>query len=277
VQVTQRLRTETELRRALEQGQLRVVYQPIVDAVSGRPLGTEALVRWEHPERGTIPPTDFIPIAEETGLIGELGQWVLEVACRQGAAWQERFDATLEMSVNVSGRQIANRMFPAEAAHTAAAGGLRPGTLLVEVTESVLIEEAESPVATLHRLREHGVRLVLDDFGTGYSSLSYLKHFPLDGVKIDRSFIAGLDDSPMDTAIVKAVIDMSRAGAMTLVAEGVETEGQREHLAALGCTRLQGYLFSRPLAADAMTAYLEAHFSAGALGPGRRGAHRTRR
>jgi diguanylate cyclase (GGDEF)-like protein len=259
VLVSDRLRTESDLRRALERDQMKVYYQPIIDARTGQPRGAEALVRWDHPERGLVPPGEFIPIAEETGLIHDLGRFVLETASAQCAEWQRRFDMPLEISVNVSGRQIANPQFPAEAAAIAERSGLRPGTLMIEVTESVLIEEAESPVTVLNKLRKHGLRLVLDDFGTGYSSLSYLKHFPIDGVKIDRSFVAGLFDSPMDTAIVRAVVDMSRAGDITVVAEGVETEEQQDHLVALGCERLQGFLFSRPIPAEHLSAYLAEH------------------
>ena len=257
-EVLARLRIEAELRRALDHGELRVHYQPIIDTVSGQPTATEALVRWEHPERGLIAPLDFIPIAEETGLIIDLGRWVLEQACEQGAAWQRRFGLPLKMFVNASGRQIADPQFPADVAEIAQRSGLGPGTLGLEVTESVFIEEAGSTMAVLTELVEGGFRLVLDDFGTGYSSLSYLKQFPLDGLKIDRGFTQGLGRSPVDTAIVKAVIDMSRALGLTVVAEGVETEEQLEQLRLLACPRAQGYLFSRAQPAEEMSEYLGA-------------------
>ena len=194
-QVLARLRVEAELRRALDHGELRVHYQPIIDTATGRPAATEALVRWEHPQRGLVPPLDFIPIAEETGLIIDLGRWVLEQACAQGAAWQRRFGVPLKVFVNASGRQIADAQFPAQVADIVRRSGLLPGTLGLEVTESVLIEEAESPMTVLNDLVDQGLRLVLDDFGTGYSSLSYLKDFPLHGLKIDRAFTRGLGSS----------------------------------------------------------------------------------
>jgi diguanylate cyclase (GGDEF)-like protein len=173
-QVLARLRTETELRQALDHGQLLVYYQPIIDVASGQPVATEALVRWRHPHHGLVPPLDFIPIAEETGLIIELGRQVLQRTCEQGAAWQRHFGVPLQMFVNVSGCQIANSLFPAEVADIARRCGLLPGTLGLEVTESVLIEGAGASITVLNELHAHGLRLVLDDFGTGYSSLSYL-------------------------------------------------------------------------------------------------------
>jgi diguanylate cyclase (GGDEF)-like protein/PAS domain S-box-containing protein len=257
-EVLARLRIEAELRRALDNRELRVHYQPIIDTRGGQPTALEALVRWEHPRRGLIAPLDFIPIAEETGLIIELGRWVLEQACQQGAAWQRHFGVPLKMFVNASGRQIADPQFAADVAEIAQRSGLGPGTLGLEVTESVFIEEAGSTLAVLTELVEGGVRLVLDDFGTGYSSLSYLKQFPLDGLKIDRAFTKGLGRSPADTAIVKAVIDMSRALGLTVVAEGVETQEQLEQLRLLACPRAQGYLFSRAQQAKAMGEYLGA-------------------
>jgi diguanylate cyclase (GGDEF)-like protein/PAS domain S-box-containing protein len=256
-EVLARLRIETELRQALERGELRVHYQPIVDAASGQPLGIEALVRWEHPEHGLVPPLDFIPIAEETGLIIDLGRWVLETACEQAAAWQRRFARPLKIFVNASGRQIADPLFPADVAEIVRRSGLLPGSLGLEVTESVLIDDAGSTMAVLNELKDDGVRLTLDDFGTGYSSLSYLKQFPLTGLKIDASFTNGLGSSAADTAIVKAVIDLAQALGLTVVAEGVETEEQLGHLRRLGCTRAQGYLFSRAAPAKEMGEFLQ--------------------
>jgi len=257
--VLTRLRTETELHRAIANGELRLHYQPVIDVASGLPLATEALVRWQHPERGLIAPAQFIPIAEETGLIAEIGRWVLEQACAQGARWQERFGDDLQMYVNVSGRQIASPMFPALVADIAARSGLRPGTLGLEVTESVLMEEAESPMTVLNRLRDHGLRLVLDDFGRGYSSLSYLKHLPLDGMKIDRTFTDGLLGSSKDVAIMRAVIDMAYALGMSVVAEGVESSSQLHQLQRLGCRTVQGHHFSRARPAQEISGYLERH------------------
>ncbi|HUA11070.1 MAG TPA: EAL domain-containing protein, partial [Solirubrobacteraceae bacterium] len=208
----------------------------------------EALVRWMHPRHGLVPPLDFISIAEETGLIMELGRHVLSEACAQASAWQRRFDAPLQVFVNVSGCQLANPAFPAEVSDIAARSGLLPGTLGLEVTESVLIED-DSALAVLGKLHERGLRLVLDDFGTGYSSLSYLRQFPLDGVKVDRSFTDGLGASPRDAAIMRAIVEMCRALDLAVVAEGVECAAQLEQLEELGCELVQGYLLCHPMPA----------------------------
>jgi diguanylate cyclase (GGDEF)-like protein len=256
-EVLARLRVETELRYALDHGELRVHYQPIIDIETGQIRAMEALVRWEHPEHGLVPPLDFIPIAEETGLIIDLGRWVLETACEQGAAWQRCYDRPLKMFVNASGRQIADPLFPGEVAAIVRRSGLIPETLGLEVTESVLIDEAGSTLSVLNQLVKDGVRLTLDDFGTGYSSLNYLKQFPLVGLKIDSAFTKGLGRSTADTAIVKAVIDLSQALGMTVVAEGVETEEQLGQLRRLGCARAQGYLFSRARPAEEIAEFLD--------------------
>jgi diguanylate cyclase (GGDEF)-like protein/PAS domain S-box-containing protein len=255
-EVLGRLRIETELRHALDHDELRVYYQPIVDTATGVPRGMEALVRWQHPQRGLIAPGDFIPVAEETGLIIDLGRWVLETACRQGAIWQRQFGRPLKMFVNVSGRQIADPLFPVEVAEMVRRSGLRPGTLGLEVTESVLIDPAGATMTVLDQLTADEVRLTLDDFGTGYSSLSHLKQFPLAGLKIDAVFTSGLGGTTADAAIVKSVIDLARALGLTVVAEGVETDEQLSHLRQLGCTRAQGYLFSRARRAEEIDALL---------------------
>jgi EAL domain-containing protein (putative c-di-GMP-specific phosphodiesterase class I) len=256
--VMTRARTEAELCRAVDRGELRVWYQPVIDLVTGQLISTEALARWEHPERGLISALDFIPIAEEIGLIAELGLHVLEHACHQTAAWQQQFDTALGVSVNVSGRQATNPRFPAQAASIAERCRLRPGTLALEITESVLMEEADSPAAILKTMQEHGLTLALDDFGTGYSSLSRLKRFPLDVLKIDRSFVSGADCNTDDRAIVKATIDMAHAVGLTVVAEGVETREQEDYLRAFGCDRAQGYLYARPQPAPALALVLAA-------------------
>jgi diguanylate cyclase (GGDEF)-like protein/PAS domain S-box-containing protein len=253
-----RVRTETELRRALDGGELEVYYQPVVDLATGRPVSTEALVRWQHAKRGLIGPLEFIPIAEETGLIALLGLQVLEHACRQTAAWQRDIDPRLGVSVNVSGRQALNPLLPAQVAAIAEHSRLAPGTLALEITETVLMEEADSPTTVLDSLQEYGLSLVLDDFGTGYSSLSRLKRFPLDVLKIDRSFVSGVHCNADDRAIVKATIDMAHAVGLTVVAEGVETREQEARLRVLGCDRAQGYLYARPQPADAITDVLAA-------------------
>jgi EAL domain-containing protein (putative c-di-GMP-specific phosphodiesterase class I) len=257
-EVMLRLRTETELRRALEGGEFQVWYQPMIDLVTGRPVSTEALVRWEHPERGLTAPLEFIHVAEEMGLIADLGLEVLDRACRQTATWQQQFDMSLGVSVNVSGRQATNPQFPAEAAGIAQRSELRERTLTLEITESVLMEEADSPTAILGTMQEHGLTVALDDFGTGYSSLSRLKRFPLDVLKIDRSFISGVDSNAADRAIVKATIDMAHAVGLKVVAEGVETREQEDYLRAFGCDRAQGYLYARPQPAPALALVLAA-------------------
>jgi diguanylate cyclase (GGDEF)-like protein len=257
-QVLNRLSTEHELRAAIESDELEVHFQPIVDVTDGRPVALEALARWRNPARGLLGPDQFIAVAEETGLIVELGRRVLELASRQTAQWQRRFGTALGLSVNVSGRQLADPGFLTDVPAQVRVSGMHPGTLALEITESVLLEDAESPLAVLTALHEQGVRLELDDFGTGYSSLSYLKRFPLDGLKIDRSFLADFDTDPRAAAIVEAVISMSSALAVNVVTEGIEAEVQLERIRRMGCHRAQGYYFCRPLAADAMTDWLAA-------------------
>ncbi|MHB8492486.1 MAG: diguanylate cyclase domain-containing protein, partial [Solirubrobacteraceae bacterium] len=236
VQVLSRLRTETELRQALQRGELRVHYQPIIETAGGRPVAAEALVRWEHPDRGLVPPLEFIPLAEETGLIVELGRQVLEQACAQGAAWQRRYGVALDMYVNVSGLQMRDLRFPTEAAQIAQRNGLSPEALGLEVTERTLVGDTSASLAVLKELNaQHGLRLVLDDFGTGYSSLSQIKNFPLSAVKVDRAFIDGLGSQPEDEAIMKAIVEMCHALGLTVVAEGVETDAQHQMVRELGC------------------------------------------
>ena len=250
--VLTRLRTENELRRGIEHDELRVVYQPVIELSDGSVTAVEALVRWQHPERGTVDPVDFIPVAEESGLIGALGDWVLTAACRDGAAWQARYPRAepLLVCVNTSPRQLANGAFPARVADIMGRHGLAPGSLALEITESVLMEEAHAPVTVLASLREYGLRLMLDDFGTGYSSLSYLKRFPLDVLKIDRSFVAGLGRDEEDSAIVAAIVQMAQTLGLMVIAEGVERPEQLERLRELGCDRAQGRLIAGPMPAE---------------------------
>jgi diguanylate cyclase (GGDEF)-like protein/PAS domain S-box-containing protein len=255
--VIRRMQTESELRHALDAGELRVHYQPIVGLADRRPIGVEALVRWQHPDRGLLGPGEFIAVAEESGLIGELGLWVMRESCSQAAAWQRTFSPQLGLSVNVSGRQIAQPAFPTAVTDIVRASGLAGGTLMLEITESVLIEEADAQVTVLSELRDLDLRLVLDDFGTGFSSLSYLQRFPLDGLKVDRSFVSALDNDGADaSAIIDAVTRMASGLGLHLVAEGVETEAQAARLAELGCAYAQGYLFARPMSADQVSEYL---------------------
>ena len=243
-----RVDLENDLRRAIEFGDLRVHYQPLIDLTTDRIVGFEALVRWQHPVRGLVPPLSFIPLAEETGLIIPLGRWVLETACRQAMRWRDaRPDGPqLMMSVNLSARQFVQPDLVDQVAAILTETGLDPSTLELEITESVVMDQSEVGIRSLHRLRDMGVRLVLDDFGTGYSSLAYLKHLPLDTIKIDRTFVAGLDGEA-DRSIVEAVIALAHGLRISVVAEGIETEAQFEILRSMGCDIGQGYLFARPL------------------------------
>jgi diguanylate cyclase (GGDEF)-like protein/PAS domain S-box-containing protein len=258
--VADRLSQESRLRHALEADQFTLHYQPQVSARDGLWIGAEALIRWNDPQRGLLLPADFLPLAEETGLIVPLGRWVLEQACTQAAAWQS--DACrrrpYRVSVNVSGHQLLADDAPAMVAAALASSGLDPARLAVEITESVLLGETSAAVKVLTELNALGVRIFLDDFGTGYSSLSYLKRLPFDAVKLDRAFVRGLDESSVDQQIIGAVVQMVRALGMTVIAEGVETEAQRTRLRELGCHVLQGYYFARPMPAAEMTAMLGA-------------------
>ena len=253
----ERLRTESDLRRALERDEFHVLYQPIFDTVTLRPMGVEALVRWQHPTRGIVGPVEFIPLAEETGLIAPLGKWVLEHAVAEVADWRLRFpDVPLRVAVNVSGQQLARPEFLHEVRAALAASGLPPESLGLEITESILIKESGSPRTTLEALRAMGVKVLIDDFGTGYSSLARLKRFPLDVIKVDRSFVDGVGAEDEDTAIVAAIVDIARSLGLQVIAEGVEGEVQLQHLRELGCHGAQGYLFSGPLPGDAFAAFL---------------------
>jgi diguanylate cyclase (GGDEF)-like protein/PAS domain S-box-containing protein len=251
-----RMQVETELRRALEHSELRVYYQPLVDLSARRAVGMEALVRWQHPERGLIAPGEFIAVAEESGLIAHLGLWVLRESCRQVSQWQRDYGVPLGICVNVSGRQIAQPAFAGQVSDIVSATGLAPHTLELEITESVLIEEADAPMTVLADLRQMDIRLVLDDFGTGYSSLSCLQRFPLDGLKIDRSFVQALGANGNGPPIAEAIIAMAHTLGLGVVAEGVETDQQAELLLQLGCTLGQGFLFAKPMPAEHMASYL---------------------
>lgn len=247
----ERLDLENDLRRAIEQRELVVHYQPLVDLATDRIVGLEALVRWQHPQRGLVPPMAFIPLAEETGLILPLGRWVLETACRETRGWQRTFAAEppLQISVNLSARQFAQIDLVEQVEAILADTGLAPETLELEITESVVMDQTEAGTLALHALRGLGVRLVLDDFGTGYSSLSYLKTLPLDTIKIDRSFVAELGSDGANLPIVRAVISLAHGLGIDVTAEGIETAEQLQLLRDLVCDRGQGYYYARPLPA----------------------------
>jgi diguanylate cyclase (GGDEF)-like protein len=277
----ERLETEHDLRGAIEQGELRVHYQPqmLLDANLQRSLraagstaivspgssreprvaGVEALVRWEHPERGLLLPGQFVPLAEETGLIVPMGEAVLEEACRQAEGWQRRFaaDPPLAVCVNLSARQFREPDLPETVSRLLRETDLDPTRLHLEITETTAMSDAPATVAMLEELKALGVRLVIDDFGTGYSSLSYLQRFPVDYVKIDRSFVADLEGDPGAVALVSGMIDLAHALGIKVIAEGVERADQLERLEAVRCDLAQGYYFSSPLPNDAMDAFLE--------------------
>ncbi len=255
----ERLRVENDLRRAIERGELRLEYQPVVSLRNFAIVGVEALLRWRHPQRGEIPPSEFIPIAEENGLIEPIGRWVLEQACRQAAQWYEaRPDAApLTMSVNLSAVQVTRRSLPDTVGGILRSTGLDPACLCLEITETVMVRDAEGLGEALEALKSLGVRLVLDDFGTGYSSLSYLTRLPLDVLKVDRSFVDGLGSEPRDTAITETIIAMSRALSLDVVAEGVETAEHVRELSRLGCGLAQGFHFSRAVPPEEIDRALE--------------------
>ena len=255
-----RLDLESALRAALDRGELRLVYQPILELATTRVVGTEALLRWDHPERGLISPVEFIPVAEEAGLIVPIGAWTVDAALAQMADWRRRLPevADLFVSVNLSPRQLAEPDLVEMVAGRLAAWALGPGVLHLEVTETALMLDVEAAIVTLQRLRGLGIPLAIDDFGTGYSSLSYLKRLPIDVLKIDRSFVDGLGADADDSAIVEAVVGLGRALHLSLLAEGVETDGQAARLRALGCQLGQGFLWSRPLPPAELEAFLVA-------------------
>jgi diguanylate cyclase (GGDEF)-like protein len=245
-----RLKTENALRRGLERDEFTVFYQPVIDAASGAIGGVEALVRWLHPERGLVPPNEFIPLAEETGLILPLGEHVLRSACLQAKSWLDSGLADFYVAVNLSAKQMEQPNLREMVLGALTDSGLPPHALVIEITESVLMERAHEPVTILDELRSLGIRLSIDDFGTGYSSLAYLKHLPVDNLKIDRSFIQDIPDDADTVAIVTGIIALAHSLRMKVVAEGVETDSQRDTLLRQGCDALQGYLFSKPVPAE---------------------------
>ncbi len=245
-----RLNMEAELKKALERNEFILYYQPQVEAATSTIVGVEALIRWEHPERGMVSPNEFVFIAEETGLIILIGEWVLRTACEQMAIWHKAGFNELRVGVNLSSLQFRQGNIVKTIKNILAATGLDPQYLELELTESIMMQDVEETIATLWKLKEMGLKLSIDDFGTGYSSMSYLKRFPLDTLKIDKSFIKDVMTDSDDAAITKATIGLAKGLGLTTIAEGVETKEQLTFLRKQGCDQIQGYFISRPVPAE---------------------------
>jgi diguanylate cyclase (GGDEF)-like protein/PAS domain S-box-containing protein len=253
---TKRLVLESSLRRALERQEMLLHYQPRIDLSTGQITGMEALVRWQHPDLGLVPPAEFIPLAEETEVIIPLGEWVLRTACLQSKIWKRDGFRLIPVAVNLSPRQLRHQDLVEVVERVLKETNLDPSHLELELTESVLLENIETTIGTLRQLQKMGIQIAIDDFGTGYSSLSYLKRFPINCLKIDRSFVADIPTDPDNAAIVKAIITLSHTLNLKVIAEGVETMKQLEFLRSIGCHEMQGYLFSKPVPADQATRLL---------------------
>jgi predicted signal transduction protein with EAL and GGDEF domain len=249
VRVVEQQSVERDLRRALERGEFELYFQPKVDLASGAITGVEALLRWRHPERGIVLPSQFVAVAENSGLIVPMGRWILREACRQATEWIEAGFEPMALAVNISPVELRSKGFVASVRAALDVTGLSPGLLELEVTETALIQDAKTADTVLRAIKSMGIGIALDDFGTGYSSLSSLKRFPVDTLKIDRSFVHDMTTNPGDAAIVRAVIAMAKTLRRNVVAEGVETTEQRRMLRAEGCAQAQGFLFGRPAAA----------------------------
>jgi EAL domain-containing protein (putative c-di-GMP-specific phosphodiesterase class I) len=254
-----RMQLEIDLRKAVTREEFHLYYQPIVSLERGRICGFEALVRWQHPQRGLVSPNEFIPVAEDTRLILPLGRLVLHKACQQMKAWQERFGtrAPMMMSVNLSSKQLQQSDLVEQIQTILRQTGLEPGALKLEITESSFMEDLGAAIATLLRLKSLGLRVAIDDFGTGYSSLSYLCRLPVDTLKIDRSFVSRIEVDSANSGIVETIVSLAHSLKLDVIAEGVETASQLVQLQALGCEHVQGYYFSKPLTADAASALIE--------------------
>jgi EAL domain-containing protein (putative c-di-GMP-specific phosphodiesterase class I) len=237
---------EQELRRGLPAGEFELYYQPVVNLASNEVVSFEALIRWNHPKHGLVTPAAFIPLAEEIGFIIAMGEWVIRQACATAARWP----GDLRVAVNISAAQFRNSSLLEVIVNALAASGLAPARLEIEITETVLLQNRETTLAVLHRLRALGIRIAMDDFGTGYSSLTYLQSFPFDKIKIDRSFVKDINRNTGSLNIVRAVAALANGMGMTATAEGVETHQQLAQIVAAGCTEMQGYLFSQPLPAS---------------------------
>jgi EAL domain-containing protein (putative c-di-GMP-specific phosphodiesterase class I) len=242
---------------AVEAEQFTLVYQPTFDLRSRTVIGAEALIRWSHPERGVIGPDSFVPLAEETGLIVPIGRWVLAEACTQAAAWRRR-GHTIGISVNVSGRQLEDTAFPGHVSAALADSGLDPAALTLEITETTLMRDAEAAKRMLAAVKTLGVRIAIDDFGTGYSSLAYLRQFPVDALKIDRSFISGIAASKESAALIHTLVQLGKTLDLETLGEGIEDQAQLQRLQREQCDQGQGFLLARPLEPEALERFLDA-------------------
>jgi EAL domain-containing protein (putative c-di-GMP-specific phosphodiesterase class I) len=253
-----RLEVENDLRRAIEREEFVVHYQPIVDLRTGEPWGMEALVRWEHPERGLLDPSEFVPVAEESGLVVPVGERVLKEACERAKEWQERHPHVppLVMAVNLTATQLQRPDLARTVEAVLRETGLEASSLSLDITETGYIKALEGNTAALDELKRLGVRISIDDFGVGYSSLSYLKRLPADTLKIDKSFVRGLGEDEKGTVIIQMIADLARTLGMEIVAEGVESEEQAERLREMGCDLAQGYHFAEPLPREAVSGFL---------------------
>ena len=264
-EVQERMVLETGLRLALKRNEMYLVYQPKIELPSRQVVGAEALLRWRHPKLGLIPPSRFIPVAEESGMVGEIGEWVLRTACQQIRQWQTQ-GLTPQIAVNVSARQFQQYDVAELVSAVVGESQISPESLELELTESAVMQDAEASIVTVEKLKKLGVGVAIDDFGTGYSSLSYLKRLPVDVLKVDQSFVRDISNDQNDAAIVRAVISLARSLGMEVTAEGVETEAQLAFLNAYGCRHAQGYLFGKPMPADELTGRMRSGEAAAAAG-----------
>ncbi|HEX6177277.1 MAG TPA: GGDEF domain-containing phosphodiesterase, partial [Thermoanaerobaculia bacterium] len=260
-QAIERLALEATLRKAVSERQLVLHYQPVLEAATGTIVGVEALIRWKHPKKGLLPPSEFISLAEVSGLIVPIGEWVVRTACKQLRSWEKRLEKPLIMAVNLSARQFQHPEIVESIREAIAESGVDPASIEIEITESSAMQNVDHAVFTLRELKAIGVQIAMDDFGTGYSSLNYLKRFPIDLLKLDQTFVREVMTDERDAAIVGAVIVMAHRLGLKVIAEGVETEEQLAYLRREGCDFIQGYLYSRPLPAAQFEEFLEAHKS----------------